>query len=94
MDGVAVEGGPFFLDDSVMTIDSHRPVIVRYRKGKNFAVKLFLAFHSSVEFDDSFYGNSHTVSVLSISDFQRCRAALDLAGEEGKVHPRCGHEVG
>lgn len=66
MDGVAVEGGFFFLDDSVMAIDSHRSVIMW--KGK----KLFLAFHSFVEFDNTIYGNSHTVSVLLVGNVDIC----------------------
>lgn len=52
MDGVVVKGGLFFLDDRVMAIDSHQPVIVQ--KGK----KLFLAFHSFVESNNTIYGNS------------------------------------
>ena len=90
---MTIESGLFFLNDSVMTIDYHRPVIVQDQKGKNFAVKLFLAFYSSIEFDNTFYGNSHTVSVLLVGDLQRCHAALDLANEERKVHLRCSHEL-
>ncbi len=32
--------------------------------------------------------------VLAVGDVQRCRAALDLAGEEGKVHPIGCNEKG
>ncbi len=57
-------------------------------------MKLFLSFHSSVEFDHTSYGNSHAVSVLSVGDIKCRGTTLDLAGEERKVHPRCGYEVG
>ena len=76
-----------FLDDSVMAIDSHRPVIVRDRKGKNFSMKLFFALHSFVKFDGASYRASHTVSVLSIRYIESRGAALDLACEKRKVHP-------
>ncbi len=50
-------------------------------------MKLFLSFHSSIEFDDTFYGNSYTISVLLVSDI-KCRSTiLYLAGKEGKVYP-------
>ena len=87
MNGVTIEGDLIFLDDSVMAIDSHRPMIVRDRKGKNFPMKLFFALHSSVKFDDTSYRASHTVSILSIRYIESCGAALDLACEKRKVHP-------
>ena len=86
MDGVAIKGGLIFLDDSVLAIDSHPPVIVRDRKGKSFPVKLFFALHSSVKFDGTSYGASHTVSILSICYVESRGAALDLACEKWKVH--------
>ncbi len=66
-------------------------MVMRNRKGEDFPVKFLLAFHSPVDFDDTFSSNSHTVCGLTVGDVQRCRAALDLAGEEGKVYPRWGY---
>ncbi len=43
-------------------------MIVRNRKGEDFLVKLFLALYRFEEFDDPFYGNSHTVRVLSVGN--------------------------
>jgi len=57
-------------------------------------VKLFLAFHSSIEFDDTSYGNSHTVSILSVGDIKCRGTTLDLAGEERKIYPRYSYEIG
>ena len=87
MNRVAIEGGFIFLYDSVVTVDSHRSAIVRDRKGKNFSVELFLAFHRLKKFDKSSYGDSHAVCVLTIGNVESGSAALDFAGEEGKVHP-------
>jgi len=49
-------------------------------------VKLLLAFHSSIEFNDTFYGNSYTVRVLSVGDVESRYTVLHLAGKEGKVY--------
>lgn len=83
---MTIEGDLIFLDDSVMAIDSHRPVIVRDRKRKNFPVKLFFALHSSVKFDDTSYRASYTVSILSIRYIESRGVALDLACEKRKVY--------
>src|SRR5690349_19266286 len=87
MDGVAVECGFVFLDHGVMTVNPHRPVIVRDRKGEDLPMKLLFALYSFVELDDTSHGNSHTVSVLSIGDVKRCSTALHFAREEREVHP-------
>jgi len=57
-------------------------------------VKLFLAFHSSVEFDDTSYDNSYTISVLSVGDIKYRGTILNLVGEEGKVYPVGYNEKG
>lgn len=80
-----------------MSTHSYRATTYGYAKskGRGFPVKTFLAFHSPVDFDDdTFYSNSHTVCGLSVGDVQRCCAALDLAGEEWKIHPHWGYKVG
>lgn len=66
---MAVEDGLFFFDDSVITIDLYQLLIVQNQKSKNFVLKFFLVFHGSIEFDNIFYGNSHTVSVLLVGNF-------------------------
>ncbi len=87
MDWMAIEGCLVPFDYGVMAIDSHGGMIVRDGKGEDLPVQLFLALHRPKKIDKSSYGDGHTVSVLSVRDVQRCRAAFDLAGEEGKVHP-------
>jgi len=57
-------------------------------------MKLFLSFHSSIEFDDTFYDNSYTISVLSVGDIKYRGTVLNLVGEEGKIYPRSSYEVG
>ena len=76
---MAIEGNLFFLDNSVMIIDSYRSIIVRDREGENFSIKLFLTLHSFIEFDNTSYDNSYTVSVLSIYDIKNYSIALHLA---------------
>jgi len=93
-DWMAIECSLVSFDHGVMAVDPHRPVVVRDGKGEDLPVQLFLALHRPKKFDKSSYGDGHAVRVLAVGDVQRCRAAFYLAGEEGKVHPRCGHEVG
>ena len=69
-------------------------MIVRDRKGEDFTVELFVTFHSFVEFDNTSYGNSHTVSVLSVCDIKGCGTALHLACQEREVHPVSCDEKG
>ncbi len=94
MDWIPIEGCLVPFDYGVMAIDSHGDMIVRDGKGEDLPVKLFLAFYRSKKFDKSSYGDGHAVRVLAVGDVQRCRAALDLAGEEGKVHPIGCNEKG
>jgi len=49
-------------------------------------VKLLLAFYSSIEFDDTSYGNSYTISVLSVGDIKYYGIVLNLVGKKGKVY--------
>jgi len=49
-------------------------------------MKLFLAFHRSIKFDDTFYDNSYTISVLSIYDVKYRDIVLNLIGEERKIY--------
>lgn len=63
------------------------------QKDKNFMVKLFLAFYSSIKFDNKFYSNNYTLNILLVRDFYCCRATLDLVGDKKKISPYCGHEV-
>jgi len=56
-------------------------------------MKLFLTLYRFIELDDTSYGNSYTISVLSVSDI-KCRSTiLHLVGKEGKVYPRYGYKV-
>ena len=45
-DGVVVEGGYFFLNYRIMTVDSHCLVIVRDRESENLSINFFLRFAS------------------------------------------------
>ena len=54
----------------------------------------FPTFYMPVELDDSFYSNSHTMSILSICDMKCCSTTLHLACQERKVHPPRAHEIG
>ena len=45
VDRVSIERGLAFLDQSVVPIDPHRPVVVRDGKGEDLAVELLLALH-------------------------------------------------
>ena len=65
---MAIEVSLILYDYSVVAVDSHRTIIVGDRKGEDLPVKLFLALYSSIEFDYTFYGNSYTISVLSVGD--------------------------
>ena len=84
---MTIESSLIFLDNSVMAIDSHRPVIVRDRKGKNFPVKLFFTLYISIKFDSTSYRASYTVSILSIRYIESRSAALDLVYKKRKVYP-------
>jgi len=65
-DQIAVEGSLVFLNNSIMAVYSHPAMIMRDRKSKDFLVKLFLTLYISEKFDNSSYGNSHTMSVLPV----------------------------
>ena len=93
-DWMAIEGSLVSFNHRVVSIDPHRPVIIRDRKGENLPVQLFLALHRSIKLYDPLNGNGHAVRVLPVGNVESCGAALDLVGEEGKVHPRCSHEIG
>ena len=75
---VAVKGRFIFFNNGVMAIDFDRAMIIRNRKGEDFPVKLFLAFHIFKEFDDSFYGNDYAVSILPVYNVKCYGAALYL----------------
>lgn len=83
---MAIEGSLIFINQSVITVDSYRAVIVRDRKGKNFPVNLFFALYSSVNFDNTSYGASYTISILSIYYIESRDAALHLVYKKRKVY--------
>ena len=90
----AVECSLVSLNNRVMTVYSHRAMIMRDRKGKNLPVKFLLTLHISEKFDDSSYGNGHAVSILPVRNVKCCGAAFHLACQEWKVHTPRSHEVG
>ena len=91
---MAIERSLVFLNHGVMAVDSHGPVIVRDRKGKDFPIQLFLALHRPEKFDKSSDGDGHAVRVLTIGNVESGSTALHLASEEGEVHPSRSHKVG
>lgn len=93
MDGVTTEGGIISFDNRIVTVDSHRSIIVRDRKGEDLPVQLFLAVYRFIKLYDTSHGYSHAMSVLSVSDI-KCRSiALDFACKEGKIHPVGCNEI-
>lgn len=91
---MAIEGSLVFFNYGVMSVDPHQPVVVRDRKGEDLPVQLFLAPYKSKKFDKSSQGDGHAMRVLAIGNVESRGAALHLAGEERKVHPRYSHEMG
>lgn len=79
VDGVSIEGSIIAINQSVMTVDPHRPVVMRDWKGKDLPVEFLLPLHISEEFDDSSDRDCHTVGILSIRNVQCRGTALDLA---------------
>jgi len=83
---VAVEGSLISLNKSVIVIDPYYTIIVRDRKGEDFSVKLLFALYSSVELDNTSYGASYTISILSICNFKSRGVVLHLVYKERKVY--------
>src|SRR5271163_2996155 len=93
-DRVTVEGSLISIDQSVMAVDSHRPVIVRDRKGENFPVHFLFALREFEELDNSSHCKGHAMSILPICDIECCSATLHFARQEREVHEIRGHEEG
>jgi len=56
-------------------------------------MQLLFPLSKTEELDDTPYSKSHTMSVLSICNVERCCTALHLAGEEREIHPEgCNEE--
>lgn len=49
-------------------------------------MKLLLAFYSFIEFDNTSYNNSYTISVLLINNIKYYGTILNLVGKKGKVY--------
>ena len=70
VDCMTIEGNLVSFDHEVVTVDSHRLVIVRDGKGENLSMQLFLALHRLEKFDKSFDGDGHAVRVLAIGNVE------------------------
>ena len=94
IDCITIEGSSVPFNHGIMAIDSHGGIIVRDGEGENLPMELFLAFYRPEKLNKSSDSDGHAVRVLTIGNIESASSTLHLAGEEGKVHPRCSHEVG
>src|SRR5450432_3076320 len=92
-DRVAVIGSILPIDHRVMTVNPHRPIIMRYRESKDLAVELLLAPHKSEKFNNTSHCHSHAMRILSICNIKGRSAAFDLACQEWEVHVVGGHII-
>lgn len=76
-----------------MAVDFHRSMTVRNGKGENFSIQFFFAFYRFKKFDKCSDGDGHAMRILTIDDVENGSAALHLANEKKKIHPRCSHEI-
>ena len=81
----------FPIDYCIITVDTHRLVVMRDREGKDLAVDFILAFHCPKELDNSPHRKRHAVRVLAVGDVECCSSALHLARQELEVHIVRGH---
>jgi hypothetical protein len=66
---------------------------VQHKKGKNFLIDLVLALNGLEKLNNSLYCERYTVRILLVSNVKSCRATLNFASKEWKIHiVRCYKE--
>ncbi|EZF89780.1 hypothetical protein H113_09041 [Trichophyton rubrum MR1459] len=73
------------IDDGIMSIDSHCPMVMRERESQDLAVNLVSTPHVPKQLDDPSHGKSHAVRILPVGNIE-CSGTLNLTCQKGKVH--------
>lgn len=94
MDRMAIERDFFSVNDRIMAVYPYLTMIMRDWEGENLLVQLLLPLDKSEELDDSSYGKSYTMSVLSIYDVKRYSTTLNFVDEKRKVYTIARNEKG